>query len=279
MDQVSSNAQPFRFLDLPGEIRNRIYEYALASDSGQLDYRITLHLRFQDYNRLKETAVAKKENLIMRKRSIIPAPMHGKIEFNRLEYVCKQLHKETAGIELKYNEVVFTTWADHMSEFSVYCRYLYLYASRPFWVHASLLDDFLKLCDYSPRSKWLTSVVLCLNPNDCRTNNDVMSKFVKLAAQICVANPKLEVSPEFHQHQVFHQDLEVLLGLEVRLIRDFREALEAPELRPAQEHHGSLVHPEILESLEIQLDLGGPADPADPDRLVGLVCPWDQLDR
>jgi len=60
----------FGFLQLPGELRNRIYTYLLTSPDETLHY---------------------------------PSPEDGSQPSNQLQYVCKQLHRECHWLELKFN--------------------------------------------------------------------------------------------------------------------------------------------------------------------------------
>jgi hypothetical protein len=72
------------FCNLPGEIRNLIYGFALTDDD-PLHHRV-VRSREGFYNS-ECNSEAK--------------------EFNQLQYVCKQLRKETAGLELRHNDLVF----------------------------------------------------------------------------------------------------------------------------------------------------------------------------
>jgi hypothetical protein len=76
---------PQRLLSLPGELRNQIYEYALTDEN--------------DLQCLVPVA-SSSLRLVSLSKSIFP-------DFNELQYVCKQLYKETSGLELQYNTVVF----------------------------------------------------------------------------------------------------------------------------------------------------------------------------
>ncbi len=73
-------------LRLPGEIRNRIYEYALTSPK-------KLYFSATD------------EALKLRPAMSLWSGVSP--EFNQLKYTCYQLYKETAGVEVQFNTVVF----------------------------------------------------------------------------------------------------------------------------------------------------------------------------
>jgi len=83
--QPMSVVQPSRsrLLRLPGELRNRIYKYALAADQ-ILQY-------FEPKGREKG-------------RLIEP---NADSDFNQMKYACRQLYSETAGLEIKYSSVGF----------------------------------------------------------------------------------------------------------------------------------------------------------------------------
>ncbi|KAF2478368.1 uncharacterized protein BDR25DRAFT_188913, partial [Lindgomyces ingoldianus] len=82
-------------LQLPGEIRNKIYEFALYEPAG-IQYRYWT-------NRTHKKPIF----FVDQKTSTEPQ------EFNQLKYVCGKLHTETAGIEIKFNNLIFlqqATW-------------------------------------------------------------------------------------------------------------------------------------------------------------------------
>ncbi|KAF2676614.1 hypothetical protein K458DRAFT_468373 [Lentithecium fluviatile CBS 122367] len=80
----------FRFLDLPGELRNRVYEYVLTESKG-LDY---VHIPGPNG-----------------KAILVPHGAAGRTtatEANQLKYVCDQLRMETLGLGLRCNAVHIT---------------------------------------------------------------------------------------------------------------------------------------------------------------------------
>ncbi|KAI8939821.1 hypothetical protein NX059_003559 [Plenodomus lindquistii] len=98
-----------RLLDLPAELRNLIYEYALTSNNGKLFVRDPEPL--QDIP--EDMRVDYEEEL----DTYYKAPYsHGiklcittelDSEMNQLKYVCKQLHQETKRLTIGLNEIVF----------------------------------------------------------------------------------------------------------------------------------------------------------------------------
>ncbi len=84
----AQNAAASPLLRLPGEIRNRIYEYALAADDNKIS--------------AKPCGLDSKNVQIH-----LYLPENENIDFNLLKFVCRQLYKETAGIEAKFNTVYF----------------------------------------------------------------------------------------------------------------------------------------------------------------------------
>ena len=85
-------------LDMPAEIRNEIYQYALTDTAG-------LRVRSQaTRNRCKKKPVMHINDLdtgVVNEDQPLP--------INQMMYVCKLLRKETAGLEVQYNDVTFTS--------------------------------------------------------------------------------------------------------------------------------------------------------------------------
>lgn len=91
---TTHTSQSSTLLNLPGEIRNRIFEYALTAESQKLRMDLTKEsaswLDVLDYK--------------------VPF-CRDNIEFNQLKYVYRQLHYETAALELKHNTLVLSKTA------------------------------------------------------------------------------------------------------------------------------------------------------------------------
>ncbi len=100
-------------LGLPGEIRNRICEYVLTAKQ-QLIFAPT----FQ-----KEEGYFKENNKIELHATSFDNYSDTSKEFNQIKYVSRQLYKETAGLEAKFNG-------------------LFLNGSRP----AEIIWQFLSTC-------------------------------------------------------------------------------------------------------------------------------------
>lgn len=81
MESATAQVSGAHLLGVPGEIRNKIHEYALGTNSG------TVYLL----------------NACGRPRARYPT-VKG---HNQLKYTCRQLYNETAGLELKYNDFNF----------------------------------------------------------------------------------------------------------------------------------------------------------------------------
>jgi hypothetical protein len=91
-----STRPPSAFLRLPGEIRNKICQYALTSATPiehLPGYRTVCGPQFID--RSQDT------------------PKGRSLQFNSLKLVCKQLHAETAGLEIQFNCTIFTPSAGY----------------------------------------------------------------------------------------------------------------------------------------------------------------------
>jgi hypothetical protein len=83
-DMQLNNLNNPPFFRLPGELRNRIYEYALTTDKT---------LRFIDGRRGEGSMLLE------------PNSRHAHGEHNQIKYACHQLYQETAGLEAKFNKV------------------------------------------------------------------------------------------------------------------------------------------------------------------------------
>lgn len=83
-------------MSLPSELRNRIYEFALSASTPL--YYLEPH---------------KGSKAILHIRTALPHPPHHQaVEFNQLKYANKQLYAETAGLELKFNNITISArWA------------------------------------------------------------------------------------------------------------------------------------------------------------------------
>jgi hypothetical protein len=86
--KAASNKECFRLLELPGELRNRVYELVLSSEDGIVYGQGVLE------NFTKDST-----------KNIIAEGQHP--AFNRLQYVNGQLREETRFLELRYNQVIF----------------------------------------------------------------------------------------------------------------------------------------------------------------------------
>jgi hypothetical protein len=98
-DRSVSNQEESPFLRLPGELRNKIYGYALIEPTG-------LHYRFAKCGppRLYTKALPSGTEL----------GLGYLYEANQLKYACRQLYCDTKGYGLVFNDLTFTrTSLDH----------------------------------------------------------------------------------------------------------------------------------------------------------------------
>jgi hypothetical protein len=95
------------FSSLSGETRNQIYEYVLTSSSRIRYFDNTGTSRskpiFYESKGCFDSGGEFDESATQRNRTVHIPPS----EFNQLKYVNRQLYKETAGLELKYNKLDF----------------------------------------------------------------------------------------------------------------------------------------------------------------------------
>jgi hypothetical protein len=168
----------FPLLRLPGEIRNLIYEYALTNEYGAY-YR-------------KEPGV---------KPKLYPA-RRACYELNRLKYVCRQLYIETAGIELKFNTILFSCFlpaVKNMTEIAAADQFLTFVCPDP------------PLCNWSISSGWTNTLrkviistkdALPLGPGNTpseKADNKVGSATRRLI-KFCDTHPSASV---YFEHPIF----------------------------------------------------------------------------
>ncbi|PSN61508.1 hypothetical protein BS50DRAFT_578496 [Corynespora cassiicola Philippines] len=97
--KISAAAQTSRLLRLPGELRNMIYKLALTAPHG---LRCRWHKGFNRRKRRPVLLVNSRNNQVLH-------------EANQLKYVSHFLYKETAGLESKYNDVIFDSVSKEFS--------------------------------------------------------------------------------------------------------------------------------------------------------------------
>jgi hypothetical protein len=128
-----------RLLLLPGELRNRIYEYALTARHG-------LYMKPGGFGQPPRTF--EEDGDLDFDPEVVPFLERGKDLssecFNQLKFTCHQLYKETAGIEVKFNPVRFiVTGAPGRS--------------------AEAFVDFLSDCA-PDKAAWFTTITVSGNP-------------------------------------------------------------------------------------------------------------------
>jgi len=93
MESISSNfITACYFFRLPGELRNKIYEYALTTARPLL-------------------YAADQEN-VFRLWCPVPGQAEGYHEANKLRFVNRQLYAEARGLSIQYNDLLFTNFKD-----------------------------------------------------------------------------------------------------------------------------------------------------------------------
>jgi len=101
---IANSTSPL--LRLPGELRNRIYEYALQTDD---DDGLKFDSGVRSYEGVSSDDGFDGHNI----PRFIPYAVSRSDHFNQLKLTCRQLYKETAGLELQVNRVHFMThWSD-----------------------------------------------------------------------------------------------------------------------------------------------------------------------
>ncbi|KAH7091416.1 hypothetical protein FB567DRAFT_616990 [Paraphoma chrysanthemicola] len=103
---MSEPPHPAFLLSLPGELRNRIWEYALTSSNPIHHARVS---RITADGHTRNSYVLSARSTITISDSAMREGLAGSaLEFNNIKYVNQQLYDETANLELKCNEVQFS---------------------------------------------------------------------------------------------------------------------------------------------------------------------------
>ncbi|KAI4959449.1 hypothetical protein J4E86_003171 [Alternaria arbusti] len=109
-----------RFLQLPGEIRNTIYKYALTANHHELFYRDSIDFESipqavtEEVNSIDDVWHATPQECVdayykheSAQGAKLCSTAESTSEYNQLKYVCKQLYEETKHLSLLYNDIVF----------------------------------------------------------------------------------------------------------------------------------------------------------------------------
>ncbi|CAO2654138.1 Nn.00g108710.m01.CDS01 [Neocucurbitaria sp. VM-36] len=132
-NQLRKGNQP-TLLTLPGEIRNRIYRYALACD------KLKVILPFVDNAELPVPWKfrSKVQRLILVDATVDDVP--NIVEFNQLKFTCRHFYTETAGLELKYNNIFVTRrWTFEDEVGSQFLQFANLVKAKAHWLSGSIL--------------------------------------------------------------------------------------------------------------------------------------------
>ncbi|KAH7081377.1 hypothetical protein BKA63DRAFT_487106 [Paraphoma chrysanthemicola] len=136
---MSELPHPAFLLSLPGELRNRIWEYALTS-SVSIHHARTSRITADGQSRISYVLSAC-STIATSDPPTQEGPAGSTLEYNNIKYVNRQLYDETANLEMKYNKIQFSQ----------------LNAGE-----ASALDQVVGYTARLPRKhvKWLANVIL-----------------------------------------------------------------------------------------------------------------------
>jgi hypothetical protein len=164
-------------LTLPAEIRNVINSYALSA-SGDLH----LVLPTDQSSTGPKIPDSSDEELV--RRSILTLPTvdsENLVDFNQLKYVCRQLYAETAGIELKFNDLSIRQKSDLEGTFGTRFQTLMRHVE--------------------PRIHWLSGATIVLEGSRDARDFDDYESFHPCTADVmnrtivfCKSNPKVNVT-------------------------------------------------------------------------------------
>ncbi|KAF2659521.1 hypothetical protein K491DRAFT_689131 [Lophiostoma macrostomum CBS 122681] len=145
--------QHFAFLQLPPELRNRIYSFALQSPTGTLRLECSSHRHGRD-REIEKTGYTSKATKPMKSvylhENDCDSPLRllrRRPEFNQLKYVCRSLYHETAGIELHFNEILLAQrrYRDRDPVEQYHTLLSHLSPSRLTWLRTITLVQHLSL--------------------------------------------------------------------------------------------------------------------------------------
>jgi len=131
-------------LELPGELRNMIYEYVLTEKHGIM-YRPP-NLRFGPFVSMADTQIQRLGSLVRYGDMVYNCNPNS--DHNQLKYVNRQLHRETRGLGLQFNVLHFKTMARCFEADPRYGRST-----------IGLFSGFM-LMSNSRTNKWLQKIVL-----------------------------------------------------------------------------------------------------------------------
>ncbi|KAF2115335.1 hypothetical protein BDV96DRAFT_646344 [Lophiotrema nucula] len=139
-----------QLLQLSGEVRNKIYEFSLSTDAVLYLLRVGNRYSVSEtfYGELTTSAT----------------------EFNQLKYVCRQLHRETARLEARFNDVTILD-ADSVST----CLYFFTSSSHR---NLALLN---------------TIVLRYPEPREHVVEIPCSAYHLALLTDLCRSNPKVQV--------------------------------------------------------------------------------------
>jgi len=147
--------QPCPFLDLPPEIRNHIYQFALTSAFGYL----RLQSPSEPGTTIHSSVSPSIDDAFHRTLLINSDDADLDTEFNQLKFVSKQLYQETAGIEVRFNDIVIAKkWSSELSLGTQLLQFIQLVSiSKRHWLVGCTfrLKDLRCSAIRFPMARWL----------------------------------------------------------------------------------------------------------------------------
>jgi hypothetical protein len=181
---VFATAPPSILLRLPGEIRNKILQFALTSAA-------PLHHRQPKATQSKQVASHHHRLIEGRHFEYLADGAHP--EFNKIKLVNKQLHSETAGLEVQYNAITFSPQFVLPFRPNTVARHNRYSKSAEQW-----LFDFVAPMKAS-KLAWLSMVIIDSKAPCLSVTNPKAPPMPDLPALVsfCKQNPEVEVRYQF----------------------------------------------------------------------------------
>ncbi|KAI4667099.1 uncharacterized protein J4E79_001783 [Alternaria viburni] len=146
-------------LDLPAELRNTIYQLALTH-SEPLHYRMPKDGEDKPYLYHREAPFQQGDDEKL-------------VEYNQLKYVNKQLYAETAGLELKFNDVTLSESSGHESP-------------------SDMLTAWVSSISIAKRS-WIKTISITCDKYDPKCFDSESAEAVARLARLCNDIPTMRV--------------------------------------------------------------------------------------
>lgn len=192
---ANTSMSPSPLFALPAEIRNRIMEFVLTSST-------PLHHRPPRPRNSHQINAVRRQHRLVEEKALASNPSHP--SFNQVKRVCRQLHAETAGLEIQHNAIFFESHKvrPHNRNGMVQAMYRPMRKSAEAWFF-----DFVTPMTPNKLS-WLTTVIISAERPALSITNGAAPPMENLSmlAHFCKHNPKIKMCYQFPNFCVDYSD-------------------------------------------------------------------------